>query len=245
MAIDFDSYNTRLEDATTKAESGSDIIYNVANGDDTTEVATDSGNVPSIAKFLDDKNAEIDAGVVEFEDDLQAQVDASIAQFEADGDAKIDEFETNGTASITTFQTDSAAAITSFNNQQAAAIAAAGYNVVGSFEDGTTATQLGDAVYYAGDPLDNNANEGFYAWNNTFPKTVTAGTTPFDESGWQLAATGYTKQSGTIQLFGQEIDASISIPTGQHALSINPTINDPAVVTVPLDTQYVILGSTQ
>lgn len=129
------------------------------------------------------------------------------------------------------------------NSQILAAISAVGYTVVGSFEDGTTATQLGDAVYYAGDPLDSYANEGFYAWNGAFPKTITAGTSPLDESGWQLAATGYTKQSGTIQLFGQLIDADISIPSGQNALSINPTVSDGVTVTVPSGSEYVILGS--
>lgn len=131
---------------------------------------------------------------------------------------------------------------TAFDNQLSSAIATAGYTIVGSFEDGTTVSTRSEAVYYAGDPLDNYANEAFYIWTGAFPKTVTAGDTPFDESGWMLAATGYTKQSGAGLLLGQVFAADVSIPVGQNMFSINPTVNEGVTITVPEGSEWVILG---
>lgn len=127
-----------------------------------------------------------------------------------------------------------------FDSQLSSALATAGYTITGSFEVGTTVSTRSQAVYYAGDPLDNYANEGFYVWTGTFDKIVTAGDTPFDESGWMLAATGYTKQSGAILLMGQEINANMSIPIGQHGFSIAPVVN--ASVTVPDGSIWLIGG---
>jgi len=197
----------------------------------------------------------IDADVAEVDsakDQALTDIAAYVAEVEAEAAVAIPQviadnqvlFDSQYSDNQETFDTQISQQQTDFDNTQAAAIAAAGYEVIGNFTDGCTVTKLSDAVYYAGDPLDSNANEGFYAWNGAFPKTVTAGSTPFDEQGWQLAATGYTKQSGTIQLFGQTIDADIAIPAGQNALSINPTVSDGVTVTVPVGSEYVILGST-
>ncbi|BAV80953.1 hypothetical protein [Vibrio phage RYC] len=49
-----DTYSQRLDAAVDKAEQGSEILHNVANGDDTTVVATNSGSVPSVAKLTKD-----------------------------------------------------------------------------------------------------------------------------------------------------------------------------------------------
>jgi hypothetical protein len=124
MAIDFDSYNARLEAATAKAESGSDIISDVANGDDTTSVSTSSGSVPSIAKFIEDKSAELDAAI----------------------EVPIDEFEGNAASALGTFNTDSAAAIAQFEIDADTAIGSSGYNVIGDFSTTPTINNVNEAI---------------------------------------------------------------------------------------------------
>jgi hypothetical protein len=207
----------------------------------TLEQIEESGrNMDTITEFIDSTNNTL---VDQYSSQrktlkgIENEADNQLSQQQTD-------FDDQSNANQNTFEDQLSQQQTDFDNQQASAIAAAGYEIIGNFTDGSSLTKLSDAIYYAGDPLDNFANEGFYAWNGAFPKTVTAGSTPFDESGWQLAATGYTKQSGAIQLFGQVIDANISIPAGQNALSINPTISDDVTVTVPVGSEYVILGST-
>ncbi|AUR92167.1 hypothetical protein NVP1170O_054 [Vibrio phage 1.170.O._10N.261.52.C3] len=56
------TYTQRINDATEQAEAGSQILYDVANKDENTTVPTDSGAVPTIAKFLKDKDEEINTG---------------------------------------------------------------------------------------------------------------------------------------------------------------------------------------
>jgi hypothetical protein len=54
--------NDRLLQAVLKAEPASQIMFDVANGDDQTEVQTLSGLIPSLAKWLKDKgNALVDS----------------------------------------------------------------------------------------------------------------------------------------------------------------------------------------
>lgn len=54
--MSFESYAARIEAAVDKAENGSEILFQVANGDEFTEVSTTSGPVPSVKKwFLDNR----------------------------------------------------------------------------------------------------------------------------------------------------------------------------------------------
>lgn len=54
--MSFESYAARIEAAIDKAENGSEILFQVANGDEFTEVSTTSGPVPSVKKwFLDNR----------------------------------------------------------------------------------------------------------------------------------------------------------------------------------------------
>lgn len=54
--MSFESYAARIEAAVDKAENGSEILFQVANGDEFTEVPTTSGPVPSVKKwFLDNR----------------------------------------------------------------------------------------------------------------------------------------------------------------------------------------------
>lgn len=50
----------RLESATEKAENASQIIYDVANGDATTEVPTASGPTPTLKKWFQDLGSEVE-----------------------------------------------------------------------------------------------------------------------------------------------------------------------------------------
>lgn len=49
----------RLEDATAKAENASAKLHEVVHGDASTEVVTETGNVPSLAKWFGDLNAQM------------------------------------------------------------------------------------------------------------------------------------------------------------------------------------------
>lgn len=55
------SYTNRLEESVRQAESASDIARQWANGPANTTVATESGQLPTIAEFLRQKGAQIDA----------------------------------------------------------------------------------------------------------------------------------------------------------------------------------------
>lgn len=58
MPIDPVTISARLEAATEKAENASDILKQVAHGDETVVVETESGGLPSLAKWYADLNAE-------------------------------------------------------------------------------------------------------------------------------------------------------------------------------------------
>lgn len=159
-------------------------------------------------------------------------VSVSFTAWLSDFITELNKFIENGEQAISDFNDAGQAAIDTFNSNTTAALAAAGYNVVGNFSDGVTVNTLSDAVWYAGDPLDSYKYEGFYSWNGTFPKVVNPGDNPISEQGWSYAATGYTKQSGAIMLFGQTIDVDQTIPLGQNALSVNPAVSQDVKVTV-------------
>lgn len=72
------TYTQRIEEATEKAETGSQILYDVANKDENTTVTTDSGQVPTIAKFLADKSDEINIGADSLLSQTQAARDESV-----------------------------------------------------------------------------------------------------------------------------------------------------------------------
>ena len=62
MADNLQQFADRINTAVENANDGSLILANVSKGDDQTEVSTDSGNIPSIAKFIADKDSEINIG---------------------------------------------------------------------------------------------------------------------------------------------------------------------------------------
>lgn len=63
MADNLQQFADRINTALETANDGSLILFNVSNGNDQTEVSTDSGNIPSIDKFIADKDSEINEGV--------------------------------------------------------------------------------------------------------------------------------------------------------------------------------------
>ncbi len=63
----YDTLADRLNQATTQAETASQIMHDVANGDDATEVQTDSGPVPSIAKWFAELNNATSGAVAQVE----------------------------------------------------------------------------------------------------------------------------------------------------------------------------------
>lgn len=69
---------SRLEAATIKAEAGSDIVYRVANLPADQTVATDSGNIPTLAGVLDYVQNEGDAAAADVRAKADAQVQAAI-----------------------------------------------------------------------------------------------------------------------------------------------------------------------
>lgn len=60
-AADFEASNERAQKASQQLDA-------FANGGPTQEVVTDSGNIPTLAKFLTDKSAEVDAAMLDFQD---------------------------------------------------------------------------------------------------------------------------------------------------------------------------------
>lgn len=69
---------SRLEAATIRAEVGSDIVYRVANLPADQTVATDSGNIPTLAGVLDYVQNEGDAAAADVRAKADAQVQAAI-----------------------------------------------------------------------------------------------------------------------------------------------------------------------
>lgn len=133
-----------------------------------------------------------------------------------------------------------------FDAATIAAINASGYSVVeGSFQDGATLTNRAEAVWYEGDPINNYSGQGFYAWNGTYPKTVTASSTPADEQGWAYAAAGYSKQTSAILFMGTNIDHDLTIPAGNNGISYKPVIDPGVSVTVPPGSTWKILGDAE
>lgn len=68
------SLNDRITAATGKAENASQIMHDVANGGAAVEVLTESGLVPSIAKWFADLNDSTDGAVGQVAADLAAEV---------------------------------------------------------------------------------------------------------------------------------------------------------------------------
>jgi hypothetical protein len=243
-----------INTAAERTEATTDFIDNWATYDENSYVTNPNNDVtvPSAQKLVSDKATEIlepyqsnleeatesANSAAEYANQVAESSEEALTQFQSDSAQAISDFNSDGAQAISDFNDSGDAAITQFETESASAIAQAGYEVVGNFTDGVTVSNRAEAVYLSGD------YEGFYVWTGTFPKVVSAGDSPFDEEGWMLAATGYVKQSSAIQLFGQTIDIDLAIPTGQNALSINPTVSDGVTVTVPSDSQYVILGST-
>ena len=71
---DIPSLADRIEASTIKAENASQIMHDVANGDAVTEVPTDSGPVPSIAKWYADLNDRTSGAVGQVAADLEDEV---------------------------------------------------------------------------------------------------------------------------------------------------------------------------
>lgn len=78
-------YDIRLEQAANKAEIASEQLHDFVNGPDTGTISTESGPLPTIAKFIKDEKAIVEAQVADAADDVaQAVVDAQTAQTAAE-----------------------------------------------------------------------------------------------------------------------------------------------------------------
>lgn len=198
-----DTYNVFTMDPSSFGE-----ITSITYVDSIPTEAIIGGTTVTLTQFL--LNNATNNAIADFEDKADAQLEQQEQEFQEYLEGKDEEF----------------------NSELANAFATLGYTIVGNFTDGCVVNNRSEAVYYAGDPNNNYAYQGVYVWNDTYPKTVTAGTDPISEEGWSFAATGYTKQSGAIMLFGQTIDVDQTIPVGQNGLSVNPTILQGKVVSV-------------
>lgn len=78
----------RLEAATVKAEGASGIMHDVANGGPLIEVPTESGPVPSIAKWFADLNDRTSGAVGQVAADLEAEVQAREQAVSAEAQAR-------------------------------------------------------------------------------------------------------------------------------------------------------------
>lgn len=158
----------------------------------------------------------------------------------------IDEFNQQIAEQEQEFNAQLSAQQDAFDAATIAAINSAGYTIVdGSFEDGATLSNRAEAVWYAGDSGDNFSGQGFYAWNGSYPKTVTAGSTPNDEQGWSYAAGGYSKSTSAILFLGTEINNDITIPANNNGFSYKPEVKAGVAVTVPPGRTWKILGDTE
>lgn len=166
---------------------------------------------------------------------LENEFDASRQEFVNQGQATIDQFEADGQQSLD-----------NFDAEQLAALANVGYSVAGNFTDGVAQlNNRSEAVYYAGDPLNNNRYNGFYVWTGSFPHTVTAGSSPEGNLSWAYAAGGYTRETDAILFMGKEVNNDISIPTHSNGISYKPEIAAGVTVTVPPGTDWKIIGETE
>jgi len=73
----------RLEAATEKAENASQIIYDVANGDASTEVPTASGPTPTLKKWFQDLGSAVEPMLA----GIPARLDKSVLEYETKADA--------------------------------------------------------------------------------------------------------------------------------------------------------------
>ena len=255
MATDLEKLATAAE----RADSASQIAYDWANGLENEYVTTDNGEIPTIAEYMRGINEALTSDTdslfsqldsfkeeisTEVKEDFEEQLESQENTFNTQLDSQEDTFNELIESQETSFSTQTEYQESTFSSQLAnqqhafeAQISDGGYTVVGNFTDGCTVSGLNEAVYYEGD------NAGFYAWNGGFPKVVSSDSSPFDEEGWTLAATGYMKQSSAVQLFGKVVESALIIPSNQNALSINPTISEGGSVSVPSDSIYLVLGS--
>lgn len=100
--------NTRLTNAVTQTETDSEKFNSIIHGDNTTEVSTDNGNVPSVAKAI--------------KDSIQDPSSTALSTFVVDRNDAISSFNTNSAQVVTDFNTNSAQAVTDFNTNSAQAI---------------------------------------------------------------------------------------------------------------------------
>lgn len=209
--------------------------------------------LPTIEKLQDvNTNADVFNEVITSDQDVTINVATdgetkkTLTGFENEFDASRQDFVNQGQESINQFEADGQQSLDNFNTEQLAALANAGYSVAGNFTDGVTQlNSRSEAVYYAGDPLNNNRYDGFYVWTGSFPHTVTAGSSPEGNLSWAYAAGGYTRETDAILFMGKEINNDISIPTHVNGLSYKPTIGTGVTVTVPPETDWKIIGETE